>query len=91
VPAEEVTGSAAYQAAHQRLCRRFGAQLDDWWPRVPALLTGLGERWHLDLGVPVGSGNTSLVLHCRAGERPAILKLTPDPAIATTEAFGLRS
>ena len=82
---------AAWQAARERLSRRFGAQLEDWWPRVPALLAGLCERWQLDLGTPAGSGNTSLVLRCRRADgRSAILKVTPDAAIAATEAFALR-
>ena len=83
--------AAAWQEARERLARRFGAQLEEWWPRVPALVAGLCERWQLDLGAPVGTGNTSLVLRCRrANGRPAILKVTPDAAIAATEAFALR-
>jgi len=83
--------SAPWQAARERLRLRFGAQLEEWWPRVPALVAGLCARWQLDLGTPVGSGNTSLVLRCRRADgRPAMLKVTPDAAIAATEAFALR-
>nr|WP_246382614.1 aminoglycoside phosphotransferase family protein [Prauserella isguenensis] len=42
------------------------------------------------VGEPVGSGNTSLVVRCRAPEGPAILKLTPAPDIADAEAAALR-
>ena len=57
---------------------------------MPALVAGLCARWQLDLGAPAGSGNTSLVLRCRRADgRPAMLKVTPEVAIAATEAFAL--
>lgn len=77
-------------AARDRLRARFGAVADSWWAELPARLDTLAGRWELDLGEPVGSGNTSLVVRCHAADGPAILKLTPDPDIARSEAAALR-
>ncbi|MCP2255363.1 streptomycin 6-kinase [Prauserella aidingensis] len=77
-------------AARDRLRARFGAAADTWWAGLPDRLDTLTGRWDLVLAEPVGSGNTSLVVRCHAPEGPAILKLTPDPAIARTEAAALR-
>ncbi|MCR3722319.1 MULTISPECIES: aminoglycoside phosphotransferase family protein [Prauserella salsuginis group] len=82
--------SARAAAARDRLRRRFGSAADTWWAEMPGLLRDLAARWELDLGEPVGSGNTSLVLRCRTAGRAAILKITPDAAIATAEAAALR-
>lgn len=88
----EQFGSAAYAATRKRLSRRFGAaRVDEWWLGLPALMTGLCARWQLELAAPAATGNTSLVVRCRRADgRAAMLKLTPDTAIAATEAFALR-
>ncbi|PXY19329.1 aminoglycoside phosphotransferase family protein [Prauserella muralis] len=79
-------------ATKDRLVRRFGPAVGRWWQQVPATLTALAARWALALGEPVGTGNTSLVLRCvRADGTAAILKLTPEPAIADAEARALRA
>lgn len=72
--------------------RRFGAAVAPWWERLPATLAALAARWELTLGAPVGSGNTSLVVHgTRVDGTAAVLKLTPDTAIAEAEARALRA
>lgn len=80
-------------ATRERLRARFGTDVEAWWAELPSVLRGLAHDWELELGEPVGSGNTSLVVRCRRAGRahePAILKLTPDPAIASAEATALR-
>ncbi|GAA1218923.1 phosphotransferase [Prauserella alba] len=77
-------------ATRDRLRARFGSAVDTWWTALPALVRDLSARWELELGEPVGSGNTSLVVRCRTAGRAAILKITPDAAIATAEAAALR-
>jgi streptomycin 6-kinase len=65
--------------------------VDPWWQRIDATLEELAARWHLVIGRPVGDGNTSLVLGCaQADGTAAVLKLTPDTALATAEAMALR-
>lgn len=78
-------------ATRGRLLTRFGARVDPWWERLPAAIAELAGRWDLVVGDPLGRGNTSLVVRCRAGGRPAVLKLTPDQDISGAEAFALRS
>ncbi|WP_344056529.1 aminoglycoside phosphotransferase family protein, partial [Prauserella halophila] len=82
--------SPAAAATRERLRARFGATAETWWSGLRERLDALTADWELELGEPVGSGNTSLVVRCHVGTRPAILKLTPDAAIAGTEAAALR-
>lgn len=83
--------SAVAEATLTRLRRRFGAQADAWWGRLPAVVEQLAGRWQLVMGDPVGRGNTSLVVRCQVlGRGPAILKLIPDQALAAIEAVVLR-
>ncbi len=78
------------EATRRRLATRFGAQVDAWWERLPRTLDELARRWEIAIAEPVGRGNTSLVLRARTAEgRAAILKLSPDPDLASTEARAL--
>lgn len=55
------------------------------------MLAELAERWDIVVGEPVGRGHTSLVMRCRRVDgRPAVLKLTPDPMLASAEAVALQ-
>jgi streptomycin 6-kinase len=82
----------ARSAERERLVRRFGeAVVGPWWDALPAWLDELAARWELEIGEPVGRGNTSLALWCRRGGARAVLKLTPEPAIAVAEAQALRA
>lgn len=84
--------SAVWDATRERLLARFGSRAQTWWDGLPALLSSTAARWRLSLGEPVGRGNTSLVVRCALADgTPAILKLTPDTAIAETEAHVLRA
>lgn len=83
--------SATLAATRGRLLGRFGAPVEAWWERLPAAVAGLAERWELHVDGAVGRGNTSVVLRCRRADgRAAVLKLTPDAAIARGEAAALR-
>lgn len=78
-------------ARRERLIARFGALAVPWWEALPGLVERLSARWGLRVGEPVGRGSTSLVLLCtRPDGRSAVLKLTPDPALAVDEARALR-
>jgi streptomycin 6-kinase len=81
------------EATRRRLTARFGAQrVEPWWERLPGALAELAVRWDIVVGDAVGRGNTSLVVRCRRADGgPAMLKLTPDTAIAGAEARALRS
>jgi streptomycin 6-kinase len=84
--------SPVLEATRARLQARFGPGVAPWWARLPGALAGLAARWDLELGEPVGRGNTSLVLRCRrAAGGPAVLKLTPDARLAELEARALGS
>lgn len=63
-----------------------------WWERLPDTISGLATRWELVVGEPVGRGGTSLVVRCRRrdGSR-AMMKLSPEPRLATAEALALRA
>ena len=77
---------------YARLLGRFGGSVGGWWSRLPGLVEELAVRWDLVIGDPVGRGGTSLVLRCRTADgRAAMLKLTPDAAIARDEARALRA
>jgi streptomycin 6-kinase len=84
--------SSTVEATRGRLLVRFGAaRVDPWWESLQAAVAELAERWQLVLGDDVGRGNNSLVVRCRAGGGPAVLKLTPETEIAAAEAWALRS
>jgi streptomycin 6-kinase len=83
-------GAPPADATRTRLVTRFGAGAESWWERLPGVVAALAERWTLDVGEPVGRGNTSLVVRCRRADgRGAMLKLTPDPDLAAAEASAL--
>jgi streptomycin 6-kinase len=84
--------SSVLEATRDRLLARFGAPvLAPWWEGLPSLLADLAERWELAVGDAVGRGNTSLVVRCRRGDgSAAILKLSPDAALAAAEGAVLR-
>jgi streptomycin 6-kinase len=80
------------EAARERMRARHGAGVDAWWEELPRRLAALAERWELSLGDPIDRGNTSLLVRCTARDgRPAVLKLTPDAALAAEEARALRA
>ncbi|MEA2169443.1 MAG: streptomycin 6-kinase [Solirubrobacteraceae bacterium] len=77
----------------RRLTTRFGAGIvDPWWHQLGWLIDDLARRWDLVRLGPHARGNTSVTLRCRAGtgRRKAVLKLTPDPALAVAEAAALK-
>ncbi|MTD56439.1 aminoglycoside phosphotransferase family protein [Amycolatopsis pithecellobii] len=78
-------------AARTRLIERFGPQVTAWCDDLPELVARLTRRWGLR-AERAAAGNTARTLLCRneSGER-AVLKLTPDRAIAEAEARALRA
>jgi streptomycin 6-kinase len=83
--------SSASAAARERLLLRFGSEAAAWWERLPAMLEQLAARWQLDILDPIGGGGTSLVLRCERDGWLAVLKLSPDRALARAEARALDS
>jgi streptomycin 6-kinase len=83
----------AFDDARRRLTARFGeAVADRWWAGLAERLERLAAGWALELGAPADHGNTSLVLRCRRADgAAAILKLSPEPALADAEARALRA
>ncbi|OXM54230.1 aminoglycoside phosphotransferase family protein [Amycolatopsis alba] len=77
--------------ARARLIRRFGEDVAVWCDALPALVERLAERWGLTV-VGAKPGNTGRTLIC-VGDDGAkkVLKLTPDHAIAESEAAALRA
>ncbi|MFS8099128.1 fructosamine kinase family protein [Lentzea alba] len=71
-------------AARARLVRRFGDDVTGWIDTLPDLIATLTARWGLTLVklMPGGSGATFLCTN-------AVLKVTPDPDIASLEARAL--
>jgi streptomycin 6-kinase len=83
--------SPALEETRRRLLDRFGAGVEAWWQRLPAVVAESAERWQLLVGDAIGRGNTSLVIRCRRADgRAALLKLTPEPVLAAEEAWALR-
>ncbi|HEY4277749.1 MAG TPA: aminoglycoside phosphotransferase family protein [Conexibacter sp.] len=79
-----------------RLSERFGASVAAWLDALPAHAAALAERWAVtfaldDRGRPrVESGHTSVIFHTRrATGDPAVLKLTPEPALSREEGAAL--
>jgi streptomycin 6-kinase len=76
----------------ERLARRHaGPAFDAWWESLPQRTAALAQRWGLELGEPIPRGNTSLLIRCRRGGRAAVLKLSPEVALAAEEARALRA
>jgi streptomycin 6-kinase len=87
-----VASSWVLDATLDRLVARFGDRALTWWADMPETVERLAGRWELEVGDPVGRGNTSLVLRAiRADGRRAMLKLGPVPAIGMAEGRALRS
>lgn len=81
-----------FEQSRERLVTRFGDMASRWWDGVADTIDVLAAQWELRLGDPVPRGGTSLVVRCcRADGRAAVLKLTPEPALARAEAAGLRT
>ncbi|HUQ57613.1 aminoglycoside phosphotransferase family protein [Lentzea sp.] len=70
--------------AGSRLIRRFGSDVTGWIDALPGLVAALSARWGLTVTASV-PGGTSAVFLCTT----AVLKLTPDHAIAALEARAL--
>ena len=63
--------------------------MQPWWSGSAVVAGSLALEFVV--GEAVGRGNTSLVVRCRRIDgRSAVLKLTPDPALASAEALALR-
>ncbi|MBB6170262.1 streptomycin 6-kinase [Nocardiopsis mwathae] len=87
----DVTAQLVDGKQRERLLRRFGAGCDDWLAGLPALVDHLAAEWKLTVLGPAPHGRTSVVLHCRRIDGSAgILKISPDPGLAATEARLLR-
>ncbi|MGW4829235.1 aminoglycoside phosphotransferase family protein [Amycolatopsis japonica] len=77
--------------ARARLVTRFGAEVAAWCDEVPALVARLAARWGLTV-VDAKPGNTGRTLICAGNDgAKKVLKLTPDHAIAASEAAALRA
>ncbi|MBP2331111.1 streptomycin 6-kinase [Kibdelosporangium banguiense] len=61
------------QPARARLVRRFGEDVNAWVDQLPARIADLADRWHLQVGEPYPTGNSSIAIRCGAG----VLKLSP--------------
>jgi streptomycin 6-kinase len=84
--------SPVYEAVRDRLHARFGDPVQEWWQRLPSVVAVLSDRWAVTITTPVGRGNASLVLRCRRADgSPAMIKLTPDSALAAAEATSLKA
>jgi streptomycin 6-kinase len=84
--------SPTLDATRGRLLARFGARVEPWWERLPAVLAELAEHWELVVDDAVGRGNTSLVVRCRRADgRSGVLKLMPEAELGVAEASALRS
>jgi streptomycin 6-kinase len=72
----------------RRLGRRFGADVEPWFDRLPGVLGALAEDWQIEWGPLIRRGTVSVVCRCRMPDgRPAVLKVSPDrPRIATEAA-----
>lgn len=77
--------------ARVRLVDRFGPGVVSWCDALPDLVAELTTRWRLRLrsSVPGGTGRTLLAED--ASGRFVVLKVTPERAIAKTEAAALRA
>ncbi|WP_191251688.1 aminoglycoside phosphotransferase family protein [Amycolatopsis oliviviridis] len=77
--------------ARARLIARFGEDVATWCDALPTLVARLAERWGLTV-VDAKPGNTGRTLICDGDDGvKKVLKLTPDHAIAESEASALRA
>ncbi|QBI52815.1 aminoglycoside phosphotransferase family protein [Streptomonospora litoralis] len=87
----DVTQQLVDEKQRERLIRRFGTGAADWLADLPARVEELAARWRLTVEGPAPHGRTSVVLFCRRADgTPAILKISPDPGLGTSEARVLR-
>ncbi|WP_132878142.1 aminoglycoside phosphotransferase family protein [Tamaricihabitans halophyticus] len=75
-------------AIRDRLRDRFGPAVDDWCASLPTRVARLARRWRLACD-DVLAGGTSCVYRCVSPAGPAILKISPDHAIARAKAIAL--
>jgi streptomycin 6-kinase len=74
----------------RRLTARFGAEVGAWFDELPAVLSGLAERWQVEFDSPIPRGSMSVVIRCRMIDgRPAVLKVSPDRTRLANEAAAL--
>jgi streptomycin 6-kinase len=78
-------------AARHRLVDRFGPSGGAWGDELPGLVERCCERWCLTLDQAVSGGTARVFMGEQPGGRRVVLKLTPDPAIAASEAIALRA
>lgn len=76
--------------ARARLVDRFGPGVATWCDALPDLVTELANRWGLRLHSSVAGGTGRTLLGEDATGRFVALKVTPERAIAETEAAALR-
>jgi len=70
----------------ERLVRRFGAGALHWLDGLPRLVTELMDEWGCTVEGRGPHGQTSVVFRCRRADgTPAILKISPDPALIGAE------
>ena len=87
----DVTAQLYDEKQRQRLVRRFGAGVEQWLSGVPATAEAIAEEWDLVIEGAAPHGRTSLVLLCkRADGTPAVVKITPDTRLVSSEAATLR-
>ncbi|MGA6164490.1 aminoglycoside phosphotransferase family protein [Amycolatopsis magusensis] len=78
-------------SSRARLLRRFGAAAAAWCDDLDALVEDFADGWGLRPLELLPAGSNSVVLRCESeAHGQAVLKLTPDPGIATQEATALR-
>ncbi|PSK97199.1 streptomycin 6-kinase [Murinocardiopsis flavida] len=89
-----MTGSTAAlvdEKQRTRLVSRFGKGARTWLAGLPAQVDALAAEWKLTVDGPAPHGRTSVVLRCRrADDAAAVLKVSPDRAMARSEARILR-
>ncbi len=78
-------------AARERLIDRFGAGAGPWCDALPGLVEECCRRWGLELDEALSGGTSRVFMGRRRGGRGVVLKLTPDPSVAETEALALRA
>jgi streptomycin 6-kinase len=78
-------------AARERLIDRFGAAAGPWCDALPALVERCCQRWGLELDEARSGGTSRVFMGRQRGGDGVVLKLTPDPSVAETEALALRA
>jgi streptomycin 6-kinase len=77
--------------ARERLLDRFGPDAEPWCDGLAGLVAAYCERWRLELDEALSGGTSRVFLGRQGGDRPVVLKLTPDPSVAVSEAVALRA